>query len=64
MNRLFIILAAIAGITGLSWALRNPVPAQPRETGATVKGETPPCCQKSPSRMSLLRAKPVAEAVR
>jgi hypothetical protein len=60
MNRLFIIIAAIAGITGVAWALRHPGPAQTVATPAGAGREVPVCCQKSPSRASLLQAKPAA----
>jgi hypothetical protein len=65
MNRLFIILGVIAGITGGAWALRHSsAPATGAPMGANAKGEVPTCCQKSPSRTSLLTAKPAVETAR
>jgi hypothetical protein len=58
MNRLFIIIAAIAGITGAAWALRHSGSAPTSEAAKGAERELPSCCQKSPSRTSLLTAKP------
>ena len=65
MNRLFIILAAIAGISGAAWALRQSAAPAPVASSAGAKGAADPtCCQKSPSRASLLTAKPAVETPR
>jgi len=60
MNRLFIILALITGISAGTWAYRHFRNDGSDPVHAAAGGETPACCQKSPSRTTLLQAKPSA----
>jgi hypothetical protein len=60
MNRLFIILALITGVSAGTWAYQHFRSGTPNPVHAADGGETPSCCQKSPSRTTLLRAKPTA----
>jgi len=63
MNRLFIILATVAGITAAAWAFRHHQAGSATPTAAAPTEETPICCQKSPSRTTLLQARPAAVPV-
>jgi hypothetical protein len=63
MNRLFIILALVTGISAATWAYRHFRSGTPDPTHAAPFGGTPACCQKSPSRTTLLQAKPSATPV-
>ena len=60
MNRLFIILALVTGISAGTWAYRHFRSGASDPAHAALSGETPACCQKSPSRTTLLQAKPTA----
>jgi hypothetical protein len=58
MNRLFIILTTVAGVTAAAWAIRHHQAASIIPAAAVPSEETPTCCQKAPSRASFLQAKP------
>lgn len=65
MKRWMLIFAAVAGVAGSVWALKHPAsttsPAQAQASAAAAEGEPKSCCQKAPSRLSLLSAKPEAK---
>lgn len=65
MKRWMLIFAAVAGVAGSVWALKHPASTSPnaQSQASAGAGEAEPksCCQKAPSRLSLLSAKPEAK---
>jgi hypothetical protein len=55
MNRLFIILGALALVGTAAWALLHESP--PPKPKPTAPVETPDCCQPAPSRSTMLQKK-------